>query len=313
MRTIWGYLKDYIREQNAIHLFFVSIFVAITIFFNYRYDIENGIIDAHYFTFKHFYLYLLLYTVGFVPIYLSYAYDAAGRAMLKQKGLWLRIWFSLIAFSLYCYFYQYRYWIESWFGNYYLQQIMLLCADQFFQASLLFILIFSFWFFWDRKQQRLYGFKVRGTQLKIYLLLLLAMVPLVVAASFTEDFQTYYPTAQRVLRFSSDELPMGWLVALYELCYAQEFLHIEFFFRGFLILGFVKFAGSRAILPAAVFYCFIHFGKPPVECISSFFGGIILGILSYRSQSIVAGVFVHLGIAMLMELVAGIWLWNTLF
>jgi hypothetical protein len=52
----------------------------------------------------------------------------------------------------------------------------------------------------------------------------------------------------------------------------------------------------------AVFYCAIHFGKPMAECISSFFGGIILGVITYNTRTIWGGVIVHLGIAWLMEI-----------
>lgn len=312
MREIWQYFKDYWKEQNLVHLLFVCIFLAVCIHLNYKYDIENTVIDQHYRSFKHYYLYFILYSVGFITIYLSYAYDKAGRDMLKKPGLWGRMFVAIGIFCAYCYFYQYRSWIEDNIRDYNIRQIIKTCADQMFQASLMFLLVVIFWWWRDSKDQRLYGLKIKGTHFKIYGLMLLAMVPLIIAASFTEDFQTYYPTARRILNYCTDAMPKGLYVALYEFCYGQEFFHIEFFFRGFLILAFVKYAGSRAILPAAVFYCFIHFGKPAGECISSFFGGLILGILCYRSQSIVAGVFIHLGIAWLMELVAGFWLWKSL-
>jgi hypothetical protein len=67
------------------------------------------------------------------------------------------------------------------------------------------------------------------------------------------------------------------------------------------VLAFVRFAGQDAILPMAVFYCSIHFGKPLAECISSFFGGMLLGIVVYHTKSIWGGLMVHLGIAWLME------------
>jgi len=313
MKLILGYFKDFWNEQNPLHLLFVGVFLTASIYFNYLYDIENGVIDAHYHTIQHFYYYFLLYSVSFVPIYLSYAFDKVGRAMLSQSGLWLRMFFALAVFSFYCYFYQYRHWIDLWISDAELQQVIKICANQIVPATIMFLVVVIFWWILDRKNQAMYGFKLKGSHFKIYFVLLMAMVPLIVAASFTSDFQTYYPTARRMLNYDVEGIPTSWVVALYELCYGLEFFHIEFFFRGFLIFGFVKYAGSRAILPAAVFYCFIHFGKPAVECISSFFGGIALGVLSYRSQSIVAGVIIHLGIAWLMELVAGIWLWKTLF
>jgi membrane protease YdiL (CAAX protease family) len=86
------------------------------------------------------------------------------------------------------------------------------------------------------------------------------------------------------------------------LSYGSDFLGIEIFFRGFLILAFIKWAGQDAILPMACFYCTIHFGKPLGECISSYFGGILLGIVVYNTRSIYGGLIVHLGIAWLMEI-----------
>ena len=93
-------------------------------------------------------------------------------------------------------------------------------------------------------------------------------------------------------------------VILYELCYALDFFSIEFFFRGFLILAFARIVGLQAIIPVACFYCCIHFGKTMPEAISSFFGGILLGIISYFTKSIWGGLFIHIGIAWLMELLA---------
>ncbi|MCO5247494.1 MAG: CPBP family intramembrane metalloprotease [Chitinophagales bacterium] len=311
MKVILNYFKSYWEEQNKWHLLFVGVFLTISIVLNYKYDIENTVIDSHSETSIHFYLYFLLYAVSFIGIYLSYIYDRQGRNMLKQSGLWLRIFIALSIFSYYCYFYQYRAWIDDLHDDYYTSQILKICGDQFFQAIVMFLLIVLFWWIFDRKEQRLYGFKLKDSYTKVYLFMLLLMIPLVIVASFNIDFREYYPTVRRILRYTSETGHTAWYVALYEFCYGQEFFHTEFFFRGFLILAFVRYAGSRAILPAAVFYFFIHFGKPVGECISSFFGGLILGILSYRTQSISAGVMIHLGIAYLMEIVAGFWYWQS--
>ena len=89
---------------------------------------------------------------------------------------------------------------------------------------------------------------------------------------------------------------------LFELSYGSDFFGIEIFFRSFLILAFVRWAGMDAILPMTCFYCTIHFGKPLGECISSYFGGLLLGIVVYNTRSIYGGLIVHLGIAWLMEI-----------
>ncbi len=157
------------------------------------------------------------------------------------------------------------------------------------------------WFFMDRKsEKRVYGLSIQGVSWKAYFLLLLMMVPLIALASTQKDFIHYYP---KVARLFSEEFPWNLKQAgIYELFYGIDFVYIEFFFRGFLVIAFSRFLGPTSIPFAALMYCTIHFGKPLGETISSWFGGMILGILVYETRSIAGGVVVHMGIAWLMEL-----------
>jgi len=132
--------------------------------------------------------------------------------------------------------------------------------------------------------------------------MLMIMVPLIAAASTQPDFQAMYPKLKLITNVTNTNDLSWWKKLLFELSYGSDFITIELFFRGFLILAFIKWAGKDAILPMACFYCTIHFGKPLGECISSYFGGIILGIVVYNTRSIFGGLMVHVGIAWLMEL-----------
>jgi membrane protease YdiL (CAAX protease family) len=76
------------------------------------------------------------------------------------------------------------------------------------------------------------------------------------------------------------------------------------FFRGFLVIGLSKLLGKNVILPMAATYVVLHFGKPMGETISSVLGGYILGIIALYSRNIWGGVFIHGGIAFLMEVFA---------
>lgn len=146
-----------------------------------------------------------------------------------------------------------------------------------------------------------YGLVPKKINWKPYFLMLLIMVPLIAAASTQHDFLAAYPKMKEVLPLPENAKP-GWLYKLlFELSYGSDFISIEFFFRGFLVIGFMKWIGKDAILPMACFYCTIHFGKPLGECISSYFGGLLLGIVAYHTRSIYGGLMVHLGIAWLME------------
>jgi len=145
-------------------------------------------------------------------------------------------------------------------------------------------------------------FGLRKTNILPYLTLVLAAVPLVAWASTEADFLATYPQFMRFIWasvVSANDLPR---IAAFELTYALDFVATEVFFRGFLVLAFVHWLGPKAILPMAVFYVTIHFGKPLGETISSFFGGMLLGIVSYNTRSTYGGIIVHVGLAMLMEL-----------
>jgi len=123
-----------------------------------------------------------------------------------------------------------------------------------------------------------------------------------VTASTQPDFLATYPKMKEIIPLHDGATPGWFYKLLFQLSYGSDFFSVEIFFRGFLIIGFIKWVGKDAILPMACFYCTIHFGKPLGECISSYFGGLLLGIVAYNTRSIYGGLIVHLGIAWLMEL-----------
>ena len=146
----------------------------------------------------------------------------------------------------------------------------------------------------------LYGVK-KTKSLRSYVLLIVLMIPLLLWASLQKDFSAVYPRAKIITEtFATDAT--AWHYALFEAAYVCDFVTIELFFRGFLIIVLGKLLGKQCILPIALFYFSIHLGKPMFEAISSFFGGIILGTISYHSKSIWGGWIVHVSIALLMEL-----------
>lgn len=150
------------------------------------------------------------------------------------------------------------------------------------------------------------GLTTRDFRPAPYFGLLLLLVPLVALASTQHDFLMVYPKVKN-LAFLDGYVHPSWPWKLvYEISYGLDFLGIELFFRGLLVIGLLRYAGTDAILPMAAFYCTIHFGKPMAECITAFFGGLVLGVLAARTRTIYGGLIVHLGLAWLMEL--GGWL-----
>lgn len=174
-------------------------------------------------------------------------------------------------------------------------------ANLFFTSLLLLLPAALCWYSLEGRLQHGYGL-AKTTNLKTYLLLLCIMLPFIALASSNPTFLEQYPRAFKAMKNPESRTLVGWLS--FEILYAFDFFSTEFFFRSFLILAFVRLSGVHAIIPAACFYCCIHLDKPLAEAVSSFFGGWLLGIISYYSKSIWGGLLIHVGIAWFMELFA---------
>jgi len=140
---------------------------------------------------------------------------------------------------------------------------------------------------------------------KLYLGMLLVMIPLIWYFSRTDGFQYRYP----FYRLSSHEplWPNFWI---WQILYLFQFFCLEFFFRGFLVHGLKKRFGYYAVFMMTIPYCMIHFGKPMPETIAAIVAGIILGTLSLKSGTIWMGVIIHYSVAIAMDLSA---LWQKGF
>lgn len=302
MKKVIGLVQKYFREHfSPVYFIAIVLFTAALISVQYHYDVERNYIDWEPNSTKRLLRYLMMYGLAFGGAYLLYGLNKKHHALLKNWKLWAMIVFAVALFSVRTWFHQYTLFTASLPIDY---QVV---ANKYFinLQGLIFmgIPIAVYWFFVDRKEQPLYGFKTKDVLLKPYFLLLLMMLPLIIAAATQKDFLQTYPRVFH-LGLSRNAHHKTLLSFIYEIVYATDFVTTEFFFRGFLILAFMRYAGPQAILPMCVFYVTIHFGKPLGETISSFFGGWLLGILAYETRSIYGGIIVHLGIALMMEIVA---------
>ncbi len=182
--------------------------------------------------------------------------------------------------------------VAPWFSRCFVnvQQFVTLCVP-----------VALFWLAIDRKRVPLYGCTLKNYHSAPYIWMLIALAPFVFGVSFLDDFRAMYP------RYYTNEAALYWglprvaPIGAFLLCYALGFLAVEFFFRGFMLRVFKPQLGARIILIAAGMYCLIHFRKPMIEAISSFFGGLLLGVIAYYGRSIAGGVLAHLGLAFMME------------
>jgi hypothetical protein len=295
MRKIIQFIRQYFYETDKKTFVFSTFIIAILIFINYRYGLNEIIGKKNSFPVKLLGWYAVFLFAFSFPYLI---YQLVNKR--KYNGPWRFPFLIVIApliFALkltldfHIHFSNNPNWNEYWNDIVYwpLLVIIILC------------LVYIIWKVFEYDQP-LYGLTLKNISWRPYLVMLLVMLPLVALASTQPDFLAMYPRLKLIEDVYTEDTIRWWHKLLFELSYGSDFITIEFFFRGFLVLAFAKWAGKDVILPMACFYCTIHFGKPLGECISSYAGGILLGIVSYNTRSIFGGLVVHLGIAWLMEL-----------
>ena len=148
-----------------------------------------------------------------------------------------------------------------------------------------------------RRRPGEFGFRVRGScvHARPYLLLYLAMVPLLVWVSGFESFGDFYPFYDR----AGESATAYWL---YTGGYALQFVGVEAFFRGFMTFGLARRFGLLAVPIMTIPYTMIHFSKPMPEATAAIAAGLILGYMALRSKSFVPGIFLHVAVAITMDL-----------
>lgn len=292
MRKIVGYLRDYFTSLNKPLFIFATLFTGFAVFVNYHYDVNKQITRLNeplqFLCWYVLFLFVFACGYGLQVVFLKsriFRHKKFIALLLLAPAVFAWKMSAHIQYDFATDLFEDQYWNAVVYWPFKVVAI----------TAMLHILHRVF-----DKGQPFYGTTFKGFTPKPYLIMLLVMVPLVAVASTQKDFLAMYPRFQSIEYLLQPQ--RGWHKLLYELSYGSDFFSIELFFRGFLVMAFAKWAGKEAVVPMAIFYCTIHFGKPLGECISSYFGGLILGVVSYRSRTILGGFLVHLGIAWLMEL-----------
>lgn len=155
------------------------------------------------------------------------------------------------------------------------------------------------WVFRDKFSD--YGTSFQGAlkYYRLYIGMLIVMVPLVIYFSATDSFLKMYPFYKVA---PGDSLFPKFFI--WEIFYFMQFVALEFFFRGFILHGTKHRFGFYAIFFMTVPYCMIHFGKPMPETIAAIIAGVVLGYMSLKSRNIWMGVFVHCSVAFMMDISA---------
>ncbi len=302
MKTLGGYLRRYYDEELQPHgrtYFLPLLFIGALTAIEYSLDLENYLFDASrgfWLRLMSQWLYLLL--IWTMPLWWI--------SRDRQAPLNWKVWFPWLMLGLFAYAFRSTYrghfeWLSDisigWDRNTY--YFYWFTVAQWFQAlSVTLPLLLLGWL--GRKQLNTFH-GLKAAKVQPYFVLLFGAAVVVALASTQADFQDYYPRFAKMWPDGGErQLSRIWA---FELSYALDFFATEYLFRGFLVLAFARYLGPKAILPMAILYVTIHYGKPLGETISSFFGGMLLGIFAYYSKSIWGGIILHIGLAWLMELI----------
>jgi membrane protease YdiL (CAAX protease family) len=305
LKKIISFLKDYLTHELKLgFLLSIVFFIGLYVFVEYHFDLGNYLYLNYYYTWKFPLIQFTTFFFPFVVGYLLYSIHYRDYKIWHNKLFWFLIIMAPAVFSL------------RSFVNYFSEDIYAFlptdrtayfyyrCTAVILRDILIALPIYIYWRWMDKKHMPFYGFTLKNYDTKPYIVMLAIMLPLVILASYQSDFLNQYPKGFHLDPLSIDIPGDQKYFFIYELFYGFDFIFIEFFFRGFLLLAFYRHFGWGCLLPMACFYVAIHFGKPLGETISSFFGGTILGVLAIRTGSIAGGIIVHLGVAWLMEFTA---------
>lgn len=301
MKKITGLVKQHIQEDfKPLYYGVIFILLAVSIIINYSINLENGIIDRHSGKWIRVFYYYLLYGFGYYITCIIISVFHKNKSFWKSKIFWTFSTFGLIVLS-----------IDRGFP--YLHKLTMLFNQSYEVYSWLFrtlnhatgfvIIFFTLWVFYmwvDKVKSGFYGLTQPGN-IKPYVYLLSIVAPVILIASFHPSFTNYYP----VYKSNNVAELLAWPdyvpALIFETLYGLDFLNVELLFRGFFVIGMAQVLGKDAVMPMVTIYCYLHFGKPAGETISSIVGGYILGTIALYTRSVWGGIFIHVGVALLME------------
>jgi len=297
LTQVLKYIKTfYQKEFNLFFLLVIITMVGVMIYLNYWHGLEKKYAASGKTWLANFTGYYLLYFIPFGTAFFLQLFFYKDCSYYNDGWFWGILLLAPAFYSFRVNFNFHELWVTNiWRGT--SQAFYLRSVNWVVRVFVVLLLILLAWLIKDKNNQPFYGSRALDN-IQPYLLMFLIMIPLITLASTQNDFLQVYPKAKILNAIPAEK----WQYAVYELCYGFDFVSIEFFFRGFLILALAKICGTHCIIPAACFYCSIHLGKPMGEAISSFWGGLFLGIISYNTRSIWGGLIVHLGIAWMMEI-----------
>jgi uncharacterized protein len=180
--------------------------------------------------------------------------------------------------------------------NVFLYEYLFWFIGDFFVLFLLSILIIKFIL---KKDLKNYGLQIGDYKLGLTLsaIFFLVMLPAIWFFSATPEFTAKYPhllsTRNRWGEFF-----------IYESGMLLYMISWEFIWRGFMMFGLKEKFGYYSVLIQMIPFVILHNGKPAPETFGAIAGGIALGVLAFRTNSIYYCVLTHMGIMFTIDLIS---------
>lgn len=306
MKKVLGFLIDFQKNHFEWKLYLaVATFLAVSIVINYQLDFEDSYVDAVQGEWLHWPAMFLWQGLPFLAVCFILLAFGVKRDWINSSGFWITFVLGFIIQGLGRSFFLHELLVDKYLSgiDHKFIERCARWATSLFTVVIPLVLISKL--LEDKESNDHYGLSNIKFDKRPYFIMLLIALVFIGIGSFIGEVYAYYPRYIHSGGISFGrvhELP-GWLpVVLFESCYGSDFLGVEMFFRGFLVLAFARYLGGYAVVAMIATYCFLHFGKPMAEAVSSIFGGYILGIVTYYTRSIWGGVIIHVGIAWGMEL-----------
>lgn len=303
MKKIWGQIKSHWLEDFSLGYYSsIILFLAISLTFNYYVGLENQIIDRESGNPIRILWYFLLYGTAYYGTLVLLILFKKRKDLFTSPQFWILTLTGILllainsGFPIRALLNQLEIDVKVYFW-------IFAIANNLIGFVIVSLPLISFGIFTNRNKNP-YGLMLGEFDLRPYLNLLLIVLPIIILASFANSFQDYYPTYRSNSVSENLNWPTWLPMFIYEVVYGLDFFNTEFMFRGFMVIGLAHLLGKDSIIPMVSVYCFLHFGKPAAEAVSSILGGYVLGVIAFYSKNIWGGVVVHIGIAWMMELMA---------
>lgn len=128
-------------------------------------------------------------------------------------------------------------------------------------------------------------------------LFIIIMLPLVWVATSQQSFILTYPLLERARS--------SWKIFfIFELVTILYLFAWEFIWRGYMLFGLMPKFGIYSIFIQMIPFVILHNGKPSLETFGSILGGLLLGMLAFRTKSIYYCVIAHVGIMFSIDLIS---------